>query len=406
MSLSRPVRDPAPFAKDVLVFLAGAGAAPDDAAAECLSDLRSELRGRGLGPADVVKLTFFVRAASGAELGRRTRDVAAAMRSIVPSACPAVGVVAQAPERGREVGLEALVLRRRSRTLEAVPKIWRGVPYVVLRSRGGCEVVAGGITGGRSGDLAARTRAAFAKAAGLLAREGLGFADVVRQWNFVEDITGRSGAGPRGRQNYQIFNDIRAAAYGRGGLASGFPAATGIGVEAGGFVLELIAAAGTAAERNLAVSNPLQTDAHRYSPRVLVGASGAAGRVKKTPKFERARVVLSGGAGTCYVSGTAAIVGEDVVRPGDAAGQTRATVRNIMRLVSAANLRRSGLAGARVGPRFMNVRTYVKREEEVPEVARIVKASFPGAAALFVVADVCREDLLVEIEGAVDVVTN
>jgi hypothetical protein len=95
-----------------------------------------------------------------------------------------------------------------------------------------------------------------------------------------------------------------------------------------------------------------------------------------------------------------------VVRPGDAAGQTRATVRNIMRLVSAANLRRSGLAGARVGPRFMNVRTYVKREEEVPEVARIVKASFPGAAALFVVADVCREDLLVEIEGAVDVVTN
>jgi enamine deaminase RidA (YjgF/YER057c/UK114 family) len=405
MTSPRPVRDAGSWTKDVLAFLAGAGLGPRDAAAACLTDLLSALRERGLRPDHVVKLTFFVRAGSRVDLARRTREAAAALRSVAPSARPAVGVVAQAPERGREVALEALVLRRPSRAIDIVPKIWRGVPYVVLQAAAGREVVAGGMTGGRDADFAARTQAAFAKASSLLARERLGFGDVVRQWNFVEDITGRAGAGPAGGQNYQIFNDIRAAAYDRGGLRKGFPAATGIGAAAGGFTLELIAAAGAAAERTVAVSNPLQTDAHRYSSRVLVGACGGDGRPKMTPKFERARVVLSGGRGTCYVSGTASIVGEDVVRPGDAAGQTRATVRNIKRLVSAANLRRAGLAVAAVGPRFANVRTYVKRGEDIPDVARIVRAAFPGAAALFVIADVCREDLLVEIEGTVDVVT-
>jgi enamine deaminase RidA (YjgF/YER057c/UK114 family) len=124
---------------------------------------------------------------------------------------------------------------------------------------------------------------------------------------------------------------------------------------------------------------------------------------KRTPKFERARVVIAGGAGTCYVSGTAAIVGEAVVHPGDVAGQTRATVRNIERLVAPANLRRSGVADAAVGPRFSNVRTYVKRGADIPVVAGIVKEAFRGAPSLFAIADICRDDLLVEIEGAVDI---
>jgi enamine deaminase RidA (YjgF/YER057c/UK114 family) len=406
MSLRRPARAGGPWDKDVLYVLAGAGTAPGDAVRECVDGLRASLRERGLGPDRAVKLTFFVRAGSGAELGRRKRDVAAALRAAMPAMHPAVGVVAQPPERGRLVALEAVVLRRPLRSLEIVPRIWRGVPYVVLRDAGGLEVIAGGLSGGRPRDLADRTAAAFSTASSILRREGLSFADVVRQWNFVEDITGRSGTGPRARQNYQIFNDIRAEAYDRDNLRSDFPAATGIGTAGGGFVLEGIAAAGAAAERSVPVSNPRQADAHRYSPKVLVGASAPGGTRRRTPKFERARVVVAGGAATCYVSGTAAIVGEKVVRRGDAAGQTRATVRNIERLVAPANLRRSGIRAAALAPRFSYVRTYVKNEADIPEVARIVGGAFPGAPALFVQADICRGDLLVEIEGAVDVVTD
>jgi enamine deaminase RidA (YjgF/YER057c/UK114 family) len=390
---------------DVLVHLAGPGLAPRDAAFECVERLRASLRERNAAPGAAVKLNFFVRAGSGAELARRRRDVEAALRSVLPAAHPAVGVVAEAPERGRPVALEAAVLRRPSRQLAIVPKCWRGVPYVVIAGEGGREVVAGGIGGRRAGRLADRTSAAFAAAAAILKREGLGFADVVRQWNFVEDITGRSGPGSRPRQNYQIFNDIRANAYGRANLAAGFPAATGIGTAAGGFVLEFIAAAGAAAERSVPVSNPRQTDAHRYSSKVLVGAAAPGGSRRRTPKFERARIVVAAGAATCYVSGTAAIVGEAVAGRDDIAAQTRTTVLNIARLVGPANLRRAGVAAVGLAPRFSVVRTYVKRAADIPTVTPIVRAAFPGVPALFVEADVCREDLLVEIEGAVDVVT-
>jgi enamine deaminase RidA (YjgF/YER057c/UK114 family) len=406
MSSRRPDRAAGPWDKDVFYFLAGPGTAPGEAVFECVERLRASLRERGLDPGRTVKLTFFVRAGSGAELDRRKRDSAAALRALRPASPPAVGVVVQPPERGRAAALEAVVLRRPSPSLAIVPRTWRGVPYVVLRDAGGIEVIAGGLSGGRPHDPAARTAAAFSAASAILKREGLGFADVVRQWNFVEDIAGASGTGPRARQNYQIFNDIRAEAYDRDGLRSGFPAATGIGTAGGGFVLELVAAAGAAAERSVAVSNPRQADAHRYSPKVLVGAAAPGGARRRTPKFERARIVVAGGAATCYVSGTAAIVGEEVVRRGDVAGQTRATVRNIERLVAPANLRRSGIRAAALAPRFSYVRTYVKSEADIPEVARIVGGAFPGAPALFVAADICREDLLVEIEGAVDVVTD
>jgi enamine deaminase RidA (YjgF/YER057c/UK114 family) len=405
MSRRSPARADGLWDKDVLAVLAGPGLTSGDAARECVERLRASLSERGLRAGHAVKLVFFVGAESAAELVRRKREAGAALRTVLPSARPAVGVVAQPPGRGRAVALEALVLRRPGRSLEVVPKRWRGIPYVVLSGPGGREVLTGGLAGGRSRDLADRTASAFAQASSILNREGLRFADVVRQWNFVEDITGRAAPGPRGRQNYQIFNDIRAMAYDRVGLKAGFPAATGIGASGGGFVLEFIAAAGAAAGSSWAISNPRQEDAHRYSAKVLRGAAAPGGTRRRTPKFERARVVVAGGAATCYVSGTAAIVGEKVVHRRDVAGQTRATVENIARLVAPANLRRAGVPAVALAPRFSGVRAYVKRETDIVRVEPLVRAAFPGAPVLLVQADICREDLLVEIEGMIDVVT-
>jgi enamine deaminase RidA (YjgF/YER057c/UK114 family) len=117
-------------------------------------------------------------------------------------------------------------------------------------------------------------------------------------------------------------------------------------------------------------------------------------------------VVFSGTSGICYVSGTAAIVGEEVVGHGDVARQTKATIRNIERLITLRNLRAAGAPVRSVGPRFAYVRTYVKNENDVPDVRKIVRGAFGDAPATFVVADICREDLLVEIEGAVRVRTD
>lgn len=406
MRARRPAPDSGAWRKEFLGLVPGAGTAPADQVLECLEKLRAALREKSLEPGHVLKLAFFVRASGSPDYLRKKRAAIEALRALFPGPRPAVGVIAQPPGEGLEAVLEAVVLARPARAVEVIPKSHRGIPYVLVRADGGREVIAAGISGGGKGGLGAQAAAAFTKAAGLLVHEGLGLSDIVRQWNFIEDIVGFSPAGRRRRQNYQIFNDIRASAYGAAGLRAGFPAATGIGMNAGGFVLELVAGAGSAAERIYPVSNPRQVDAHRYSRGVLAGEPLRAGSGKRTPKFERANVVLSGTAGICYVSGTAAIVGEEVVAKGDVAGQTRATVRNIGRLVAPRNLRAAGVPLESLAREFLYVRTYVKNERDIPEVRKIVEEAFGGAPALYLVSDICREDLLVEIEGAVAVRTD
>jgi hypothetical protein len=62
--------------------------------------------------------------------------------------------------------------------------------------------------------------------------------------------------------------------------------------------------------RVLGVDNPLQIAAHAYSQNVLLGEKDAALPQKTTPKFERAKAVWKEDHGFVYVSGTAAIRGE------------------------------------------------------------------------------------------------
>jgi enamine deaminase RidA (YjgF/YER057c/UK114 family) len=397
---------PGPWEHEFLCLVPERKTPPREQLDICLTKLRTKLRDRGLRPGHVLKLDVFVRASGASDYFQRRRSVAAGLRAFFPGSRPAVSVISQPPEGGRETALEAVFMSRASESVEVIPKSYRGIPYVLVRARDGREVFVGGIDGGRRGNIGIRTTAAFRKAAGLLAREGLGLADIVRQWNFIEDLLGGTRTGGRVLQNYQIFNDVRALAYGRAGLRTGFPAATGIGMDTGGFLLEFIAAHGTAAERSFPISNPDQVDAHRYSGDVLVGTpfSGRAG--KQTPKFERARVVISGNSGTCYVSGTAAIVGQEVAGKGDVVEQTRVTIRNIVRLVDPSNLRAAGAPVLSVAPRFSYVRAYVKDGDRIPDVRKIVRAAFGNVPSLFLVSDICRDDLLVEIEGAVRVRTD
>ena len=107
--------------------------------------------------------------------------------------------------------------------------------------------------------------------------------------------------------------------------------------------------------------------------------------VKSTPKFERAKLVARGDEEIVFLSGTAAILGERSVAPGDVAAQTRTTIDNITALV-----------GDR---RMTRLRAYVKRTEETGIVQSLCEAAFGRIPALYVRADVCREELLVELEG-------
>jgi enamine deaminase RidA (YjgF/YER057c/UK114 family) len=141
--------------------------------------------------------------------------------------------------------------------------------------------------------------------------------------------------------------------------------------------------------------NPGQIDAHKYSEVVLEGNS----LEKCTPKFERAKLVTIGSRNYVYVSGTASILGEKTVHAGDVEKQTLTTIENIKRLFSKENQEELGLKFDVSEIQFSHLRVYVKNMEDVPAVKKICDAELNCKSSLFLESDVCREDLLVEIEG-------
>ena len=110
--------------------------------------------------------------------------------------------------------------------------------------------------------------------------------------------------------------------------------------------------------------------------------------------------VAIGDAVIAFVSGTASIVNSETRHVGDAARQTEQTLENIERLIGAENFAAHNLAGA--GARLSDmaaVRVYVKRPEDYPKCKAESEKRLGEAPVIYVVADICRPELLVEIEG-------
>ena len=197
---------------------------------------------------------------------------------------------------------------------------------------------------------------------------------VLRMWNYVPALLAPTGRRP-GENRYMAFNVGRHAAmreWFAGDLASHAPAATGVGNPGDDLVIHALAApyAGTA------VQNPRQTAPTDYSSRYG----------PRPPCFARAtrvgRVLL--------VSGTAAITGEDSVAPDDLARQLSLTFDHL-----------DALGG---GVRnYRSLRAYVRRPGDAAVVAEGLAELFINATPVApIVTDLCRPELLVEIEGVAE----
>ena len=361
----------------------GAGKDQDRAVFRLLAE---RLAATGRASRHVLSLTFFVNATDADTYLRRRESLLALVDENFTGAAPPASVVAQPPENGRDVALEAAVLVA-GMDARVERRRCDGLPYTVVTGPGITQVHGGGIAAPfAASDPAEQAREAFARMSGILERERLGYGDVVRQWNYIEDMLDLGSASGNGRQAYQAFNDVRSVTYDRTGFPAGYPAATGIGQASGGIVLEFIALTRTPEIRVEPISNPRQVDAHRYSDGVLVGEPIEEVPGRTSPKFERAKLVARGDVRTIFVSGTASIVGEESVAPGDVAAQTRTTIENIALLLGDVKL--------------SYLRAYVKRADDIPTVREVCEAAYGPIPALFVRADVCREELLVELEGA------
>lgn len=229
----------------------------------------------------------------------------------------------------------------------------------------------------------------------ILKYEKMPINSIVRQWNYIEQITATS----YGNQHYQDFNDARSHFYAQTEWKQGYPAATGIGTDRGGIMVEVDALAPHVDKcRAVALDNALQVAAHVYSQDVLIGVADSKFQQKTTPKFERAKALITPSAVQVYISGTAAIRGEESLTNVGIERQTVITLENIEYLISTDNLKKYGVK-CESEPKIKIFRVYLKSENLLDAAREIICNSYPNVPALYVHTDVCRDELLIEIEG-------
>jgi enamine deaminase RidA (YjgF/YER057c/UK114 family) len=243
-----------------------------------------------------------------------------------------------------------------------------------------------------------QAHSAFETMQAILSAEGFTMDDLVRQWNYIPRILQTVKENGQTYQHYQWFNDIRQHYYGTYKQNTSYPAATGIGMEAGPVSIDFHAIQKNTLTRIAGLSNPNQVNAFNYGQEVLVGAPLKEKEGKKTPLFERAKFIDSTAEALIYISGTASIVGEKTIGQGDVAQQTVVTIENLLDLTSGENLKSAGFNQSQTSaPAYL--RTYIKTPEDIHTVREICEKQYGAIPVLYVKADICRDDLLVEIEG-------
>jgi enamine deaminase RidA (YjgF/YER057c/UK114 family) len=349
---------------------AARGAAAAEAAAGAYAEMAEVLAARGCVP---VQERVFADLRLAPEIARgRAQGLAARA-----AGWPVPPTVVEGAPLGREGIAGVHVIGARGR---AHPVVEGGAVYGTLVETRHARVLGLSDVGRRAAahpGPAEDAGASIGAAEDLLARAGFSFRDVARTWFYLRDILDWYGA----------FNAVRNSAFRRMGLMGPagdgkIPASTGIegrNARGGWCALDLVALQpreGGRVEMNR-LHNRRQNEATEY---------GSA--------FARAMEVVLGDARIVFVSGTASIDDHGAtVHVGDFDTQARYTLEAVAALLDGA------------GARLLDVRqatAFVKNPCDGRAFERIVERS-PLASVPLVstVADVCRDELLFEIDATV-----
>ena len=205
----------------------------------------------------------------------------------------------------------------------------------------------------------------------------------LRIWNYLADINRVED----GIERYRAFNEARQQAFRDAGhgVRLDVPAACALGAPAGQpLMIYFIACAG---DTGVAIENPRQVSAYDYPPQY-----GAF-----RPSFARATLANGSAGRMLFISGTASIVGHRSLHLGDVAAQTRETMQNVATVVGEANR----VAGKPLYDlRQLLYKAYVRDPRDQAVVAAALQEFVqPAHPVLYLQADICRAELLVEIEA-------
>jgi len=203
-------------------------------------------------------------------------------------------------------------------------------------------------------------------------------------------------------QRYKELNRARTDFFGKtrflqdylpkGYKGRAYPASTGIGADDFDVVISAVAL-DTKRKDVIAVplENPHQTSAFDYGE--MYGP--------QSPKFSRAMAVAVDKTCLIFVSGTASITDSESQHIGDPVKQTEQTLDNISVLIDGDNLSRHGISNVACGLGNLEcVRVYIKRPSDLPLIRQVCERRLSAnVPTLYTIADICRPELLVEIEG-------
>lgn len=218
----------------------------------------------------------------------------------------------------------------------------------------------------------------------------------VRVWNFIPHIHQPLDAE---RDRYMVFNTGRFKAYcdwfgGRENFPGRVPTASGVGHRGTDLAIHCLAVD----RPGTSIENPRQVPAFGYSRRYG----------PQPPCFARGTLLPTGAdrSHALLIGGTASIRGEQSMYVESLEQQTDETLANLASLIRAAAEQagttlaeddESALATMR------SMRVYHPRESDRDWIASTVSRRFPNAAVAaeieFHRADLCRAELLIEIEG-------
>jgi len=235
------------------------------------------------------------------------------------------------------------------------------------------------VNAGHATPLQRATKRAFTSIFGLL--DELDYPHILRIWNYFPAINSESYELERYRQ-FNIGRQQAFAACGRS-LTEDIPAACALGTMGGELVIYFIAGH----EKPVAIENPRQVSAYHYPPEY--GPS--------EPTFSRASLGRIGEQEVLFVSGTASIIGHKSMHVGDVVAQTKETLVNIECVVNEAN---------RVSSKrdydleSLSYKVYLRRQDDFKAVQEVLlQVIGSNIQATYLEADICRQDLLVEIEA-------
>lgn len=225
------------------------------------------------------------------------------------------------------------------------------------------------------------SEAAYTRIFELIDQEGL--PKLWRIWNYLADINLELGEA-NGLERYRQFNIGRQDAF----LASqrcatgNVPAACAIGLRGGPLSIAFLAGA----TAPVPVENPRQVSAYHYP----------ATYGPRSPTFSRGALVYPTGQEILFISGTASIVGHQTVHPADPRRQCRETMENIAAVIREAN---RFCRSAPFSVPNMHYRVYVRQAADLDAIRQSLLPLIGDAPVICVEADICRADLLLEIEA-------